>query len=91
MSAIIARTELVLICVMGVGFLLIAQQVVFGLYQAGLLIVVASTLLHIVVGNLPRTATPARTAMWTVAILLIVAAVFYAGVLLVPLLAQLGR
>ncbi len=91
MSRIIARAELVLICIMGVGFLLIAQQAVFGLYQAGLLIVVGSTLLHIAVGNLPRTASPARTALWTVLILLIVAAVFYAGILLVPLLAQLGR
>ena len=91
MSRVIARTELVLICIMAAGFALIAQQASFGLYQVGLLTVMASTLLHIAVGNLPRSAGLGRTLVWTVAILGIVAAVFGAGILLVPLLAQMGR
>ena len=91
MSRVIARAELVLICVMLAGFVLIAQQSAFGLYQAGLLTVMASTILHIAVGNLPRDAGPLRTVLWTVAILAIVAAVFAIGILLVPALAQLGR
>ena len=91
MSHVIARAELVLICVMLVGFALIAQQTAFGLYQAGLLTVVASTILHIAVGNLPRDAGPVRTLLMTVLILCVVAAVFAVGILLVPVLAQLGR
>lgn len=91
MSRLIARAELVLICVIGAGFLLIAQRAAFGLYQVGLLTVMAATILHIAVGNLPRDAGPARTLLLTVVILGVVAAVFYAGVLLVPVLAQLGR
>lgn len=91
MSRLIARTELALICIMAIGFVLIAQQMVFGLYQIGLLTVMASTLLHIAVGNLPRSAGLGRTLVWTAAILGIVAAVFGLGILLVPLLAQLGR
>ncbi len=89
MSRLVARAELVLICIMAIGFVLIAQQAAFGLYQAGLLTVMVSTLLHIAVGNLPSGAGPLRALVWTVAILLIVAAVFGAGILLV--LAQLGR
>lgn len=91
MSRLIARTELALICIMAVGFVLIAQQASFGLYQIGLLTVMASTLLHIAVGNLPSGAGLGRTLVWTAGILCIVAAVFGAGILLVPLLAQLGR
>ncbi len=91
MSKLIARTELALICLIAVGFVLIAQQSAFGLYQIGLLTVMASTLLHIAVGNLPRDAGIARTVTWTLAILAMVAAVFGVGILLVPVLAQLGR
>lgn len=91
MSRLVARAELALICVMALGFVLIAQQVAFGLYQAGLLTVVASTLLHIAVGNLPPDAGPGRALLLTLAILGSVAAVFGAGILLVPLLSQLGR
>ena len=91
MSRLIARVELALICVMLAGFALIAQQTEFGLYRAGLVTVMASTILHIAVGNLPRGGGPVRTALWTVANLAIVAAVFAVGILLVPVLAQLGR
>ncbi len=91
MSRVIARAELILICIIGIGFLLIAQQAAFGLYQVGLLTVMGATVLHIAVGNLPRDVGPARTLLMTVIILCVVAAVFYAGILLVPVLAQLGR
>ncbi len=91
MSRVIARAELVLICVMLAGFVLILQQSAFRVYQAGLVTVMASTILHIAVGNLPRDGGPVRTMLWTVTILAIVAAVFAIGILLVPVLAQLGR
>ncbi len=91
MSKLVARTELALICLIAAGFVLIAQQAAFGLYQIGLLTVMASTLLHIAVGNLPRDAGFVRTLLWTLAILAMVAAVFGAGILLVPVLARLGR
>ena len=91
MSRLIARTELALICLIAAGFALIAQQRAFGLYQVGLVTVMASTLLHIAVGNLPRGAGIARTLLWTLAILAMVAAVFGAGILLVPVVARLGQ
>ena len=91
MSRLVARAELALICIMALGFVLIAQQAAFGLYQVGLLTVIGSTLLHIAVGNLPPDAGPVRALALTALILAVVAAVFVAGILLVPVLAQLGR
>ena len=88
--AIVGRAELALILVMALGFLLIVQQWSFAAYQVGLLTVMAATVLNIAVGNLPRTAGPGRALGLTRFILAIVAAVFAAGIFLVPYLAQLG-
>jgi hypothetical protein len=49
-----------------------------------------ATILNIAVGNLPRGAGLWQALRLTVLILLIVAAVFAAGIFLVPYLAQLG-
>jgi uncharacterized membrane protein YecN with MAPEG domain len=87
---IVGRAEFVLIAVMVLGFLLIAQQWSFAVYQVGLLTVMAATVLNIAVGNLPRNAGPGRALGLTLFILAIVAAVFAAGISLVPYLAQLG-
>ncbi len=88
---IVPRLELVLIIVMCAGFALIAQTLSFRAYQIGLLAVMAATLLNIAVGNLPRQAGPGRALLLTLLILAIVAAVFVAGILLVPSLAQFGQ
>jgi hypothetical protein len=90
MRGIVARAELALILIMGLGFLLIVQQWSFAGYQIGLLTVMAATILNIAVGNLPRTAGLGRSLRLTVILLSIVAAVFVAGILLVPYLARLG-
>ncbi len=89
-QGIVPRAELVLILVMCLGFLLIVQQWSFQLYQIGLLTVMGATLLNIAVGNLPRAAGVGRALGLTVFLLAITAAVFAAGILLVPYLARLG-
>jgi hypothetical protein len=88
---IVPRAEAALIIVMCLAVLLIAQQWSFPAYQFGLLTLMAATVLNIAVGNLPRGASTGRAVMLTGGILLIVAAVFGAGILLVPYLATLGR
>jgi hypothetical protein len=90
MRGIVPRAELALILIMVAGFLLIVQQWSFGLFQIGLLTVMAATILNIAVGNLPRSAGLGRALRLTLMILLIVAGVFAAGILLVPYLARLG-
>ncbi len=89
-QGIVPRAELVLILVMCAGFLLIIQQWSFPLYQIGLVTVMGATLLNIAVGNLPRAAGLGRALGLTLLLLVITAAVFVAGVLLVPYLARLG-
>jgi hypothetical protein len=90
MRGMVPRAELALIVIMILGFLLIVQQWSFGLFQIGLLTVMTATILNIAVGNLPRAAGLWQATRLTFVILLIVAAVFAAGIVLVPYLARLG-
>lgn len=73
------------------GILLIAQRYDLTLYKIGLCILVVSTFLQIAVGNLRKDASVLRSLTFIATVLLIVAAIFAAGVLLVPTFAQLGR
>ncbi len=88
---LVARAELALIAALGLGFLLILQTWSLGLYQVGLVVMLAATLLNIAVGNLPRDASLRRALLLTAGILAIVVAVFALGIVLVPTLAQLGQ
>lgn len=91
MRQLVPRAEITLIGLMGIGFLLILQRWSFDLYQIGLLLVLGATVLNIAVGNLPREAPAVRALAITAGLLLVVAALFGAGILLVPLLAQMGQ
>lgn len=90
-SRFLARTEAGLILLMVLGFILIAQQWSFDLYQAGLLTVIGATILNIAVSNVPRAARGWRILRFVVMFLAITAAVFGVGILLVPYLATLGQ
>jgi hypothetical protein len=90
-APIVPRLEAGLLSVMGIGILLVLQWWSFPLYQIGLVVMVVATLLNIAVGNLPRDAAPVRAALMTAGILLLVAAIFAIGIVLVPVLAGLGQ
>jgi hypothetical protein len=60
-------------------------------FQAGLALLVVSTLLQIAVGNLPKDAGAGRSLRLIALILLVLLAVFALGIALVPILSQLGR
>ncbi|NIA69543.1 hypothetical protein HBA54_13155 [Pelagibius litoralis] len=87
------KAERVLILSMITGILLItfAPRAVFELIQLGLVILVVSTLLQIAVGNIPKDASVGKSLRMIVIILGIVVMVFGVGILLVPILSQLGR
>lgn len=74
-----------------VSMAMIAQRAVLPLYQAGLVMLVASTLSVIAVSNMPRDVGVARFLLYTLAILAAVVAVFAVGITLVPVLIGLGR
>ncbi|MBE7186251.1 MAG: hypothetical protein INR68_17795 [Methylobacterium mesophilicum] len=83
--------ETTLIVGLVAGILMIAQRYNLGLYKAGLCVLVVSTLLQIAVGNLRKDAGVGRSLRFIAIVLLIVAAIFVAGILLVPTFAELGR
>jgi hypothetical protein len=82
--------EIVLIVAMIVGFALILQRTSLLVYQIGMGIVVASTLLEIAVGNVPKDASFWRSLRLIAIFLAITAIVFGVGILLVPYLTGLG-
>lgn len=85
------RLETTLIAGMLIGIALIAQRYNLLLYKVGLSIVVISTLVQIAVGNLRKDASTGASLFFIVKILIVIAAVFTIGILLVPTFSQLGR
>jgi glucose-6-phosphate-specific signal transduction histidine kinase len=85
------RAERVLITALLVAIAMIAQQFSIQVYRWGLLLLVAATLLQIAVANLPKDCTPREGIVMTVGILVAIACVFGVGILLAPVLTQLGR
>ncbi len=81
----------ILIILIGLSFILIAQQFNRSLYQVGLLLMIISTVAQIAFGNIPSTAGFRRSMIMLVIILVVVAIVVVLGINLVPTLLQLGR
>lgn len=83
--------ERVMIVVLLTAILMIAQRWSIEVYRYGLLLLIGGTILQIAVGNLPKDAGALRSLKIIAGILVLIAAVFGLGILLVPLLSQLGR
>jgi hypothetical protein len=73
------------------AFLLIAQNQSVDVYQYGLLLLIGFSLLQVVAGNIPPQTRMVGTLIRLLLGLVIVAAVFGIGIVLVPYLAELGR
>lgn len=85
------RAELTLLTLFGVSFLFIVQVYSQILFQVGLAILIVSTLLEVAVGNIPGDATVGKSLSLMALFLVIIAAVFGLGIVLVPYLTGLGR
>ncbi len=86
-----SRMHVALVVLMLVSFALIAQQTYKALYQVGFVLLVASTFVQIVFGNIPPT-DGFRTSMRKLAVgLVVIAVVFGLGAVLTPALVKLGR
>lgn len=90
-SRIVPRAEVLLIAAFLLGAGLVGQRISFGLFQAGLGLLLAAAVLLIATGNIRRDASLGRALGTGAAVIGVVALVFLAGVLLVPTLASLGR
>jgi hypothetical protein len=80
----------VLILLMILSGLMIVQGWSMQIYQFGLVLLVASALVQIGVGNIPPNARFGQSIRIVLISLVIIAVVFTAGVLLVPFLVSLG-
>ena len=74
-----------------IGIACVIQRMAIEVYRVGLLTIVVATFFQIAVGNLPREASVKKSLLLILLFLGIVAMVFTAGILLVPVLSQLGK
>jgi hypothetical protein len=85
-----SQLQIVLLVGMLLGFVLIGQSLSMEMYKWGLIILMFSAFLQIVVGNIPSETRLVGTLCRLIFGLIIVVAVFWIGIWLVPYLAQLG-
>ena len=83
--------HLALVILLLVSFVLITQQQSRSLYQIGFMLLVASTFVQIVFGNVPPSANFKRSMKFLGVGLTIITAVFALGIIVTPLLVNLGR
>jgi hypothetical protein len=86
-----SQLQIILLGGMILAFLLIAQNQSMDVYQYGLLLLIGFSLLQVVAGNIPPQTRVIGTLIRLLLGLVIVAAVFGIGIILVPYLAELGR
>jgi hypothetical protein len=85
------RVQALLIVGLLLSFVLIMQTVSMVLYQIGILLLIASTLVQIPFGNIPPETDRRRTLKMFAWMLLILIAVFGIGILIAPMLVNMGR
>jgi hypothetical protein len=83
--------HLALVILLLVSFVLITQQRSRTLYQIGFMLLVASTFVQIVFGNVPPSANFKRSMKFLGVGLTIITAVFALGIIVTPFLVNLGR
>ena len=81
----------ILVILLAVSFAMITQQFNETLYRLGFLLLIASTFVQIVFGNLPPEADFKQSLKLTVIVFGIIAFVFGLGIFLAPHLVNLGR
>jgi hypothetical protein len=83
--------HLALVILLLVSFALITQQRSRTLYQIGFMLLVSSTFVQIVFGNVPPSANFQRSMKFLGVGLTIITAVFALGIIVTPFLVNLGR
>ena len=81
----------ILVILLAVSFAMITQQYNETLYRLGFLLLIASTFVQIVFGNLPPEADFKQSIKFTAVVFGIIAIVFGLGIFLAPHLVNLGR
>lgn len=83
--------QLLLVFVMLASIIMIGQQFQIGIYQIGLLVLIASALLQVIFGNIPPNANLAKSLRMFLIFGVVIVIIFVLSILLVPLMVQLGK
>lgn len=83
--------EKAIVLVLLVSFVLLAQPVQFFLYEAGLLLLIAATVVQIAVSNVPENSGVRGVIRGLLLTVAIFGGLIVVGILLVPSLMRLGR
>ncbi|MCG8480984.1 MAG: hypothetical protein MI724_17960 [Spirochaetales bacterium] len=85
------RVQALLVVGLVLSFVLIMQTVSMVLYRIGIMVLIGSTLVQIPFGNIPPEADRRRTFRMFAWMVLILIAVFGIGILIAPMLVNMGR
>jgi hypothetical protein len=88
---IAGRIQLILILLLPISFILIAQQFSRDLYRIGVLSLIVLTLFQIAFGNIPARYNWKQTLLSVIAAALIIGALVFLSINLVPTLIRIGR
>jgi|APSaa5957512622_1039677.scaffolds.fasta_scaffold121128_2 hypothetical protein len=83
--------QTILVIIMPLSFAMVAQESNFLLYRLGFVLLLASSTIQIVFGNIPPTTNFKQSMKLLLLGLMIIVAVFSLGIFLVPYLVNLGR
>jgi hypothetical protein len=89
--SIAGRIQLILILLLPISFILIAQQFNRDLYRIGVLSLIVLTLFQIAFGNIPARYNWKQTLLSVIAAALIIGAIVFLSINLVPTLIRIGR
>lgn len=89
--AFAATVQFILVILMLAGIVMIGQQFSRAIYQLGLVVLVAFTLVQIAFGNIPSSSNLRRSMQLFWPFMGIILAVFVVSFLVTPLLYALGR
>lgn len=89
--AFAAVVQAILIGLLLLSMALIGQRFSMELYQAGLILLVVSTLSQIAFGNIPPTSNFGKSMRMYVTFMAVTAVVFAISIIVAPLLVSLGR
>ena len=85
------KVQWVLITALVLSFVLIMQTISIAIYQVGIVLLITATLIQIAFGNILPETDRSTTLVMFAWMMLIVIAVFGTGMLLAPLLVNMGR
>lgn len=85
------KVQAVLIVGLLLSFLLLMQSASLFLYKLGLLTLIIATLIQIPFGNIPPEADAKKTIRLFARMVLVVIAIFGVGILIAPILVNMGR